>query len=143
MLADGKLVRAARGQVKLKEAFQFVVQRELAGGTDTANNEMTDEEVQANKALFEKARADLAETEVAIENMSLIPRRELGGFMVDQMVKFKRELLALSRVLPSACYGMTEAEITAELTSRLHKVYEERLEESEIDALIELLVSLK
>jgi len=135
-VADRKVKKVGRGALKLKDVFEYVMKRE-ALGTETSNNEITDEEVQANKAMLEKARADLAETEVSIEKMKLVSRREIGGYMVNEQAIFKRELLSLSRTIPSTCYGMDKSEIVDELQRVLQKVYDERLEASEINAFVE------
>lgn len=137
LVADGKLKKVGRGAIKLKDIFEYVLKREMLGGNDNSNNEISDEEVQANKAMLEKARADLAETEVDIEKCNLVSRRELGGYVVNEMTIFKRELLGLSRTIPSTCYGMSRDEIVDELQRRLQRVYDERLEASEIDAFVE------
>jgi hypothetical protein len=132
----GKIKRVGRGAIRLKEAFEFGLQRDVFEG-GTSLNELSEEEVQANKSMLEKARADLAETEVGVEKRYLVNRRELGGYMVNEFTLIKRELLALSRTIPSSCYGMNRDEIVDKLQRDLQKVYDERLEASEIGVFIE------
>lgn len=141
-ISEGKLKKVGRGAIRIKDMFEFVLNREMLG-TETSLNALTDEEVQANKAALERARADLAETEVGIEKMYLINNRELSGYMVNEMAIFKRELLSLSRTIPSTCYGMDEEEVIAELQRRLQKMCNERLKSSEIDAFVESQLEVK
>jgi hypothetical protein len=137
-----KIERVSHGSYDLKQAFEFGLKRDVFEDS-TSMNELTEEEVQANKALLEKSRADLAETEVAIEKRNLIDSRELGGYLVNEMVIFKRELLSLSRTLPSSCYGLTKEEIVDQLEERLQRVYDERMDASEIDAFLDATEEVK
>jgi len=130
-ISQGKITKIGRGTLNLKDIFEFVLKRE-ALGTETSLNEITDEEVQTNKAMLEKARADLAETEVDIEKLKLVSRKEIGGYLVNQMTILKRELLSLSRTIPSSCYGMLPEEVEAKLQTDLQKVYDSLLDATDI-----------
>ena len=139
---SGKLTKKGHGKYNLKDAFERGLQRDVFQG-GTSNNEVSDEEIKANKALLEKARADLAETEVGIEKRRLVDRKELGGYITDQLIKFKKELLSLSRVIPGVCYGMDKKEIEAELEIRLQKIYNERFDSAELAAFLSFLDDYK
>jgi len=139
---EGKIKKIGHGKYNIKDAFEFVLQRDVFQG-GTSNNEVSDEEMRANKALLEKAKADLAETEVGIEKQRLIDRKEIGGYLADQMIKFKKELLSLSRVIPGVCYGMDENEIADEIERRVQKIYNERFDQSELSSFLQYLEDSK
>lgn len=133
---NGNIKKIGRGQILLKQAFEFALRRDVIQG-GSQHDLPTDEEARANKAMLEKVKADFVETEVDIEKRNLIKRRELGGYLINEMTVFKRELLALSRTIPSECYGMDRDEIVDTLQRRLQKVYDERLDASELDTFLE------
>lgn len=132
----GKVKKVGRGAIDMKSAFEFNLHREVFDGGSN-NSDISDEEVQMNKALLEKAKADLAELEVGIEKRAFVNRRELGGYMVNEMVLFKRELLALSRIIPSGCYGMSTEEVADFVERKLQIELDKRLLASEIGPFLE------
>lgn len=134
----GTVKRTGRGKYDIKSAFQAALKRDVFQG-GTSLSEVTTEEIQQNKALLEKARADMAETEVAIEKRKLIDSEDIKGFMANQMVLFRKDLMALSRVIPGSCYGMTEKEIEDHLATRISAFCEERFDNTELSSFIKFL----
>lgn len=128
----------SHGKYNLRSSLQTALERDVFQG-GTSNNEVTTEEIQQNKALLEKARADLAETEVGIEKRKLVDLGDVKGYVNNQMVLFKKDLMALSRIIPGVCYGMNKKEAEAELKQRLTKIFEERFDMLEISSFLKYL----
>jgi len=134
----GLVKKTGHGKYNIKSVLKAALERDVFQG-GTSLNEVTTDEIQQNKALLEKARADLAETEVAIEKRKLVEVEDLKGFLANQMVMFKKDLMSLPRTIPGACYGLTEKEIEEDLSSRISKYCEERFDNTELSSFIKFL----
>jgi len=129
--AAGHIIKEGRGAYDGKSVLEYALKKDVSGNMGNANT-LDDDEGMLAKALYEKAKADLAEIEIAIERQELVPGTEIDGYIVNILAIFKRELLALSRVMPTYLYGLEEDEIVEKLQSHLQKVYDDVIDRTDI-----------
>lgn len=125
----GHIVKEGRGKYDGKSAFEYILNKDVSG--DTGSGVIDDEDGMFAKALYEKSKADLAEVEIAIETQDLVLERDIDGYLINILTIFKRELLALSRVMPSYLYGLTMQESIEVLKKHLQRVYDEVLDRTD------------
>ena len=128
----GVIVKMAHGKYSGKSVFEYMLKRDCAG--DLGNNSsggISEDEMMVSKALYEKAKADVAECEVDIEKGNLILIKDITGYAINLLTIFKREMMALSRVLPISIYGMDKEETIEYLEKSLQKVYDDVMNSTE------------
>ena len=127
------IVKGGRGVYDGKSVLEFALKKDVTGTMGNANV-LDDDEGMFAKTLYEKAKADLAEVEIGVERQSLVPVTEIDGYIINILAIFKRELLTLSRVMPSYLYGLDEQEIVEKLESHLQKVYDEVIDRTDLNS---------
>ena len=132
---EGSIKKEGHGKYSVKSVFDYVLKRDCAG--DLGNNSstgITDEEMLMSKALYEKAKADVAECEVKIEKGQLILKKDIESYTINALTIFKREMLALSRTIPISIYGMNHEETVEYLQGSLQRIYDDIISTTEYSA---------
>ena len=133
----GAINKTGHGKYEAKSVFDYMLKRDCAGDLGgNSGSKISDEDILISKALYEKAKADVAECEVAIEKGNLVLDKDISSYTINLLTIFKREMLALPRVLPISLYGLDKDEMVEYLKDNVQRVYDDVLDSTEYSAFI-------
>ena len=131
----GHLRTALNKMYIAKEVFDTALEKDVSA-SDKDRSKPTAADIQVARARYERAKAKCAECEVGIEKQELLLEEDVVSHLVHLFIVVKRELMTMPRVLPNALYGMNEKEVEELVQSRLSKIYDMILDETEIKFLL-------
>lgn len=131
---------ADRGLISKSQNRKFWAQEVFVHGLESdgvvSSNNMEDdvskEELKKARAIYERAKAKVAQAEVDIEKQKLLAESDVRGQLIHVLTIVKRELMILPRTLPAYLYGMEKKEIVDKMIDMLSKVNETVLNQTSV-----------
>lgn len=114
------------------EVFTHGLESDGVVSSNNKDEDVSKEELRHARALYERAKAKVATSEVDIEKQLLLLTGDVTGQLTHVLTLVKRELMILPRTLPALVYGMDKNEIIEALQSTLSKVNETVLKETSV-----------
>jgi len=131
--SDRKLITPSQNRKYwAPEVFVHGLESDGVVSSNNMEDDTSKEELRRARAIYERAKAKVAQAEVDIEKQRLLSTSDVTGQLIHVLTIVKRELMILPRTLPAYLYGMEKQEIIEKLIEMLSTVNETVLDLTEV-----------